>query len=61
MRPMTPAEVGRRIDDVLFNGTLSKKSRIAIEEFLAAAGPLDRKALLDAVGLGLSSPEFQDY
>ncbi len=58
---MSPAKLAERIDDHLTNGTLSRQSRIAIEEFVAAADEVDGKVLLDAVGLALSSPEFQDY
>ncbi|MFQ5528040.1 MAG: DUF1800 domain-containing protein [Thermoanaerobaculia bacterium] len=58
---MTPEEIAGQIDEHLFNGKLSKASRIAIEEFAAAAGEINNKKLFDAVGVALSSPEFQDY
>lgn len=58
---MTPAEIADQIDERMFNGRLSKTSRIAVEEFATAAGDLNNKKLFDAIGLGLSSPEFQDY
>ena len=58
---LSPAEIAKRIDRHLLDGTLSEVSRLAIEQFVAAAGRVDRKTLLDAVGLALSSPEFQDY
>ena len=58
---MKPSEITDQINEHMFNGKLSAASRIAIEEFVAAAGDLTNKKLVDALRLGLSSPEFQDY
>jgi uncharacterized protein (DUF1800 family) len=56
----TPARFVRRLDQRLFNGTMSDETRIGIEEFLSA-GKLNPKRAREAVGIAIASPEFQSY
>ncbi len=56
----TPAQLARRIDNRLFNGTLSESTRTSIEQFLAAR-QVNPRRIREAVGLAVASPEFQEY
>ncbi len=54
------AELVREIDRALLNGSMGDATRQSLEDFLGS-GDLDRKRILDAVGLAVASPEFQEY
>ncbi len=54
------AEIVRQIDGALMNGAMGDATRQWLEDFLGSGAP-DRKRILDAIGLAVASPEFQEY
>ena len=54
------SKIVRRFDSVLLAGTMSSSTRVAIEKFLEKE-PLNRNRVREAIGLVLTSPEFQEY
>lgn len=55
-----PKVLVRRIDQQIFNRTMSSRTKKALTEFLEAR-PVSRKRVREAVGMALASPEFQLY
>ncbi len=50
----------RRIDNRLFNGAMSKTTKAGVRSYLDAK-PISRRRIREAIGLALSSAEFQLY
>ncbi len=56
----TPNSIVNRLDDALLGGTMTKATRTQIKGYLSS-GNLNRQRVQDAIGLTISSPEFQEY
>ena len=54
------SEIVERLNAVILAGTMSDTTRSVIEDYLAS-GALDRRRVREAIGLVLTSPEFQEY
>jgi|CXWL01.1.fsa_nt_gi uncharacterized protein (DUF1800 family) len=55
----TPLVLVNTLDTVLFGGTMSAATRAQLQAFLQ--GPRNEDRIRQALGLALSSPDFQDY
>ncbi len=53
-------EVVAEIDRALMSGAMGDATRRSLEDFLGPGDP-DRKRILDAIGLAVAAPEFQEY
>ncbi len=57
---LKPTVLVRRLDQQIFNRTMSARTKRALTDFLAAR-PVTRKRVREAIGMALASPEFQLY
>ena len=57
---LTPVALTRLVDGLLANGTFSETTRNALRNFLRTPAR-DEQRVREALGLALSSPEFQDF
>ena len=57
---LSPARIARDIGRQLFNGAMSAQTELSLVAFLED-GKLDKERIRDAIGLAISSPEFQEY
>ncbi len=57
---LSPKRFAKRIEQRMFNGTMTEETKIGIEEFLEA-GKMNPKRMREAIGIAIASPEFQSY
>jgi uncharacterized protein (DUF1800 family) len=57
---LSPKRFVKRLDQRMFNRTMSNETRIGIEQFLGS-GKMNLKRMREAIGIAIASPEFQVY